>query len=87
VRATEVDDQGQPRVNVEVQDTGPGFSQDVADKMGEPFQSTRSVGLGLGLTVTRKIIENHSGRIDIPRTDKAPGIIRISLPIGDGLSN
>jgi signal transduction histidine kinase/DNA-binding NarL/FixJ family response regulator len=82
VRATEVSRDGQPRVNVEVQDSGPGFSQDVAGKIGEPFQSTRSVGLGLGLTVTRKIIENHSGWLEIPRTDKAPGIIRVSLPIG-----
>ena len=87
VRATEVDDEGHPCVNVEVQDTGPGFSHDVAERIGEPFQSTRSVGLGLGLTVTRKIIENHAGRIEIPRTDKAPGIVRISLPLGDGLSN
>jgi signal transduction histidine kinase/DNA-binding NarL/FixJ family response regulator len=88
VRATEVDgEDGHSRVSVEVQDTGPGFSQEVADKMGEPFQSTRSVGLGLGLTVTRKIIENHSGQIDIPRTDKAPGIIRISLPLRENVNN
>lgn len=84
VRASQSDQDGQPRVQVEVQDTGPGFSQDVADKIGEPFQSTRSVGLGLGLTVTRKIIENHSGHIDIPRVDKAPGIIRVNLPLEEG---
>jgi signal transduction histidine kinase len=87
VRASEVDQEGTPGLKVEVQDTGPGFSQDVAEKIGEPFQSTRSVGLGLGLTVTRKIIENHSGRIEIPRTDKAPGIVRISLPMGDSINN
>jgi signal transduction histidine kinase len=87
VRASEVDQDGTPRLKVEVQDTGPGFSHDVAEKIGEPFQSTRSVGLGLGLTVTRKIIENHSGRVEIPRTDKAPGIIRVSLPIGEPTNN
>lgn len=87
VRASAQNDAGESRISVEVQDTGPGFSQDVADKIGEPFQSTRSVGLGLGLTVTRKIIENHSGRIEIPKAEKGPGIIRVNLPLGDHRNN
>jgi signal transduction histidine kinase/DNA-binding NarL/FixJ family response regulator len=66
---------------VEVEDAGPGFPSDVADGIGVPFQSTRSVGLGLGLTVTRKIIENHLGKIEIAHTGKkGPGIIRVTLP-------
>ena len=66
---------------VEVQDSGPGFPSDLADEIGVPFHSTRSVGLGLGLTVTRKIIENHLGTLDIPATgEKGPGIVRVTLP-------
>ena len=72
---------GKPGVVVEFQDTGTGFSQDVADRIGEPFQSTRSVGLGLGLTVSRKIIESHRGSIEIPHPDKGPGVIRVTLPL------
>jgi signal transduction histidine kinase/DNA-binding NarL/FixJ family response regulator len=87
VRVSQSEEHGLQQLNVEVQDAGPGFSQDIADKLGEPFQSTRSVGLGLGLTVTRKIIENHHGQIAIPRTDKAPGIVKVTLPLDDNTNN
>ena len=66
---------------VEVQDAGPGFPADVAEDIGVAFKSTRSVGLGLGLTVTRKIIENHSGTLEIAKSgEKGPGIVRVTLP-------
>jgi signal transduction histidine kinase len=69
------------KLSVEVQDSGPGFPSDLADEIGVPFHSTRSVGLGLGLTVTRKIIENHLGTLEIPATGvKGPGIVRVTLP-------
>ena len=68
-------------LSIEVQDAGPGFPSDVAEEIGVPFQSTRSVGLGLGLTVTRKIIENHLGKLEIAsRGETGPGIVRITIP-------
>ncbi len=81
VRVSESPASGKPGLAVEVQDTGSGFPQDVAEKIGEPFHSTRSVGLGLGLTVTRKIIEGHRGLIEIPHPEKGPGVVRITLPL------
>ncbi len=81
IRMTEASSSGRPGIAVEFQDTGTGFSRDVAEKIGEPFQSTRSVGLGLGLSVSRKIIESHRGSIEIPHPDKSPGIIRVTLPL------
>ena len=73
--------QKDPNLSIEVQDAGPGFPSDIADQIGVPFQSTRSVGLGLGLTVTRKIIENHLGKLEIPPTGaKGPGIVRVTIP-------
>ena len=74
---------GKPGVAVEFQDTGSGFTRDVAQRIGEPFQSTRSVGLGLGLSVSRKIIESHRGSIEIPHPDRSPGIIRVTLPTSE----
>jgi signal transduction histidine kinase/ActR/RegA family two-component response regulator len=87
VRVAESPASGKPGLTVEFQDTGTGFSQDVADKIGEPFQSTRSVGLGLGLAVSRKIIESHRGLIEIPHPEKSPGIIRVTLPLPEPGSN
>ena len=69
-------------VRIEVQDTGAGFTEEAAQRAAEPFFSTRNVGLGLGLTVTRKIIETHHGKIEIPSADGGQRrVVRISLPL------
>jgi signal transduction histidine kinase len=72
---------GEPHLEVEVRDTGKGFSQEAAQRAPEPFYSTRTVGLGLGLTVSRKIIESHHGRIEITSQTGEPGVVRVSLPL------
>jgi len=71
-----------PGLQIEVQDNGGGFTPETAQKAVQPFFTTRNVGLGLGLTVTRKIIEVHHGKLEIvpPKTGRA-GIVRISLPL------
>ncbi len=56
---------GHAGLQIEVQDNGPGFTADSAQKASSPFFTTRSVGLGLGLTVSRKIIETHRGKLNI----------------------
>lgn len=73
---------GKAELQVEVRDSGVGFNPETAQRAPEPFFSTRNVGLGLGLTVSRKIIESHQGRIEIPLPQKGePGIVRVSLPL------
>src|SRR5258708_35107023 len=66
-------------LTIEVQDNGAGFTADAAKKVPAPFYTTRSVGLGLGLAVTRKIIENHNGKLEI--IPSPSGIVRVSLPM------
>jgi nitrogen-specific signal transduction histidine kinase/DNA-binding NarL/FixJ family response regulator len=69
-------------LQIEVQDNGAGFTPEVAQKAPSPFFTTRNVGLGLGLTVSRKIIETHHGKLEIlPRQTGQSGIVRISLPV------
>ncbi len=69
-------------LSVEVRDTGAGFTSEAAGKAQEPFFSTRNVGLGLGLTVTRKIVESHDGTVEIQAAKKGEaGLVRISLPL------
>jgi signal transduction histidine kinase/DNA-binding response OmpR family regulator len=69
-------------LQIEVQDNGSGFTPEAAQKAPSPFFTTRNVGLGLGLTVSRKIIETHHGKLEIvPRKTGQSGIVRISLPL------
>jgi nitrogen-specific signal transduction histidine kinase/DNA-binding NarL/FixJ family response regulator len=76
------DSEGRPSLQVEVKDSGKGFSNESAAHALDPFFSTRNVGLGLGLTVTRKIIENHHGKIEIAEARSGEhGLVRISLPL------
>ncbi len=79
---TETDAHGSPWLRLELTDAGQGISPEVARKAAEPFYSQRNVGVGLGLTVTRKIIESHSGKLEIcPSPEGTPGTVRISLPL------
>lgn len=48
-------------VRIEVLDDGPGFAEDVADKLFSPFFSTKATGSGLGLTISAQIIKAHGG--------------------------
>ncbi|MCX5701620.1 MAG: ATP-binding protein [Candidatus Omnitrophica bacterium] len=50
-------------LEVKVTDTGIGMSREALDKIFEPFHTTKDGGMGLGLTIGRKIIEQHGGNI------------------------
>ena len=50
-------------VQVTVQDTGPGLDPQSAERVFEPFYTTKSGGMGMGLSISRSIIENHGGKI------------------------
>jgi two-component system sensor kinase FixL len=54
---------GAPMVKVAVRDGGTGLSSDKLDKIFEPFYTTKSDGLGMGLAISRSIIEAHGGRL------------------------
>ncbi len=79
---TVINSQGKPELQIEVQDNGPGFTPEAAEKVPAPFFTTRNVGLGLGLMVCRKIIATHRGKLEIvPSPPSQPGTVRIVLPI------
>jgi signal transduction histidine kinase/CheY-like chemotaxis protein len=55
---------------IAVRDAGPGFGEDVAKRLFEPFFTTRPAGTGLGLATVRMIVRDHDGAIDVA---SAPG--------------
>lgn len=73
---------GAARAQLEVQiiDNGPGLHPDVADRLFEAFATTKSGGMGLGLTVAADVIARHDGRIEV---ESEPGrtAFNIFLPI------
>jgi signal transduction histidine kinase len=73
-------------IRMTFRDSGPGFSDDTARQATEPFFTTRNTGIGLGLTVANKIIEDHHGRLSIaPRSGKRDHDIEVFLPGADGV--
>lgn len=57
-------------VEIEISDTGPGIDPDIADQLFQPFITTKSEGMGVGLSICRTIVEAHNGRIWV---QSAPG--------------
>jgi nitrogen fixation/metabolism regulation signal transduction histidine kinase len=78
---TESADGGQD-LQIDVADNGAGFTAESAQNAPSPFFTTRNVGLGLGLTVSRKIIETHHGKLEIlPAQSGQSGVVRVVLPL------
>jgi len=73
---------GERSLTIEVHDNGGGFSAETAKQVPAPFFTTRNVGLGLGLTVSQKIIETHHGKLEI--IPSPSGMVRVSLPMPTG---
>jgi signal transduction histidine kinase len=70
-----------PAVLVEVVDDGPGVPADLSDRIFTPFFSTKPKGSGLGLSIVRKIVDAHDGRIDLSSAPGSGTRFRVTLPI------
>lgn len=67
-------------VTVIIADTGIGVSQENLSRLFDPFFSTKSTGLGLGLAMTKRVIEDHGGKVDFQTTEGKGSTMTISLP-------
>ena len=68
---------------VAVQDSGIGVDQQNMERLFEPFYTTKPEGMGMGLRISRSIIEAHGGRL-WATPNAGPGItVQFTLPIGD----
>ncbi len=66
---------------VSVSDTGKGVSKENLSKVFEPFFTTKNDGLGLGLATTKRIVEEHGGKISFQSGDGAGSKVIMSLPL------
>lgn len=73
-------------VRFDVIDTGPGMPDEVVAKIWKPFFTTKPGGNGLGLPITRKIIEAHGGRLDVLSATGAGTKFSMLLPIARALA-
>lgn len=72
---------GRDAVRVEFADDGPGMPPDVAERVFEPFYTTKPQGSGLGLAIVRKIVDAHDGRIDMQTQQGQGTTLRMTLPV------
>jgi signal transduction histidine kinase len=68
------------RIDLVLRDEGPGFTAGAADRIFEPFFSTKGTGMGIGLYLARKIVESHGGTIEARRPGGGGAEFRIELP-------
>jgi signal transduction histidine kinase len=70
-------------VALEIEDTGPGISPEVQERLFDPFFSTKENGTGLGLAIAAKIIDQHKGTLDFETRLGHGTVFRIMLPASD----
>jgi signal transduction histidine kinase len=69
-------------VLIQVADTGKGLPTALGDRIFEPFVSSKDTGTGLGLTISRRIIEAHGGQITAASRPEGGAIVTVQLPVG-----
>ncbi|TAN13732.1 MAG: PAS domain-containing sensor histidine kinase, partial [Rhizobiaceae bacterium] len=72
---------GESHVVIEVADTGPGISKDIAARLFQPFVTSKPNGMGIGLSISRRIVEAHGGTLTASGNAKGGAIFRIELPL------
>lgn len=70
-----------PAVAIRVIDEGHGMDTVTAQRLFEPFYTTKQKGTGLGLAISRRIVDTHGGKIMIENTGKNGTVIRVTLPL------
>jgi signal transduction histidine kinase len=79
-----LDDHPGHGVSLTVQDTGAGIAPEMAGRLFTPFASTKPTGTGLGLSLSRRIVEEHGGRLTAENRPEGGARFVIQLPTHEG---
>lgn len=71
---------------VVINDTGAGIPEDIMNTIFDPFYTTKIRGLGLGLSLTRRIVESHGGEVKVESAEGIGSTFIISLPVTANIS-
>jgi signal transduction histidine kinase len=82
VRIAVAHSDGRPGVEVEVEDSGPGVAPELRGQIFNPFFTTKTSGVGLGLSIVSKIVDDHRGRIRLASKPGKGACFRVFLPVG-----
>ena len=66
-------------LNIKIFDDGLGFKKDIIDKLGEPYISKNSEGMGLGIFISKNLIENMGGKIIFYNSKDNNAVVEISF--------
>jgi signal transduction histidine kinase len=70
-----------------VQDSGPGIDPKYQDRIFNPFFTTKSTGMGLGLSICRTIVESQGGSLRLAKSGPNGSSFEVSLPVGSASDN
>jgi signal transduction histidine kinase len=71
-------------ITVSVSDSGPGIAPEDAQHIFDPFYSTKGGGLGVGLSISRAIVEAHGGRLSLAPNEGGGCVFQFTLPVANG---
>ena len=74
-------------VQATVRDSGPGIADNAIEKMFAPFESTKKDGMGLGLAISRSLIESHSGELTIDGSYRNGAAFVVTIPAADSVAS
>ena len=72
--------EGAPGVAVEIEDTGPGVPAKLREQIFNPFVTSKKGGVGLGLSIVAKIVDDHGGALQLISKDHSGACFRVFLP-------
>ena len=67
-------------LQVDVSDKGVGIPENIMDKIFEPFVSGKPKGTGLGLPISKKIVEAHAGKLEYVKNNDSGTTFRVLIP-------
>jgi two-component system sensor kinase FixL len=70
-------------VEIIVADTGPGIAPEVAERLFQPFVTSKATGLGLGLSICRELVEAHGGQLAASPRANGGTVFVVRLPTAE----